>query len=203
MRARRAAVAIVLGLLLASPALATEKYLIDPVHTYVGFAVRHLMVSTVRGEFKEFSGELLLDEKDMTNSSVSVTIKTASIDTKVERRDNHLRSGDFLLAEQYPEITFKSKRVEKDGDSYVAVGDLTIRGVTKEVALPFTLSGPLAGPGGRKRLGTDSEVTINRHDFGVSWNNMLEGGGVIVGPEIRITLNVEAVQAPPEPKPQP
>ncbi|MGH9863511.1 MAG: YceI family protein, partial [Candidatus Acidiferrales bacterium] len=185
------------------PALATEKYLIDPVHTFVGFAARHLMVSTVRGEFRDFSGEILMDEKDLTKSSVSVAIKVASVDTKVERRDNHLRSPDFLAAEQYPEITFTSKRVEKRGDGYVAVGDLTIRGVTKEVALPFTLSGPIAGPGGRKRIGTESEITINRHDFGVNWNNLLEGGGVIVGPEIRITLNVEAVEAPPEPKPQP
>ena len=201
MKVRSVVFAVVLGLLLASPALATQKYLIDHVHTYVGFAARHMMVSTVRGQFKEFSGEIMLDDKDITKSSVSVTIKAASVDTKVERRDNDLRSPNFLAVEQYPEITFKSKRVEKQGDGYVAVGDLTLRGVSKEVALPFTLSGPVVAFG--KRIGAESEITINRHDFGVNWNNILEGGGLIVGPEIKITLNVEAVEAPPEPKPQP
>ena len=201
MKVRSVVFAVVLGLLLASPALATQKYLIDPVHTYVGFAARHMMVSTVRGQFKEFSGEIMLDDKDITKSSVSVTIKAASVDTKVERRDKDLRSPNFLAVEQYPEITFKSKRVEKQGDGYVAVGDLTLRGVSKEVALPFTLSGPVVAFG--KRIGVESEITINRHDYGVSWNNMLEGGGLIIGPEIKITLNVEAVEAPPEPKPRP
>lgn len=203
MRVKKILPAVFLSLLLAAPVLAAEKYAIDPVHTFVGFAARHLMVSTVRGEFKEFSGELVVDETDLTKSSVSVVIQAASLDTRIERRDNHLRSPDFLAAEQYREITFKSKQVVKQGDGYVAVGDLTIRGVTKEVALPFSFFGPVVGPGGRKRIGADAEININRHDFGVSWNQLLEGGGLIVGPEVKVTVNVEAVQAPPEPKPQP
>ena len=193
----RISLAVVVSLLAAGPALAADKYTIDRVHTFIGFSARHMMVSHVRGRFTDFSGEILLDEEDLPRSSVNVVIKAASINTNHEKRDSDLRGAEFLNVEQFPEITFKSKRIEKSNGGYVAIGDLTIRDVTKEIALPFTLAGPIAGPGGRKRLGADSEITINRHDYGVSWNKVMETGGLIVGPEVKIELNVEAVEFEP------
>ena len=185
----------------APPAVAADRYQIDPVHSYVGFAVRHMSVSWVKGEFKEFSGDILYDAEDISRSSVSVTIKTASLDTRNERRNNHLKSADFFHVEQFPEITFQSKRVEQRGDAYVALGDLTIRGVTKEIELPFTLAGPVTAAGGRPRLGAEAAATLNRLDFQVSWNRFLEGAGLVVGDEARIEIQVEAIG--PEPPPAP
>lgn len=176
----------------AGSVLAADMYKIDPVHSSIGFSVRHNMVSNVKGDFKDFSGEIMLDQQNMANSSVMVTIKTASITTANERRDNHLKSPDFFDVESFPEITFKSSRVEKKGDGYVAHGTLTIRGVSKEIALPFTLGGPIK-MGNNSRLGTEASLTINRQDYGVSWNRMLDVGGVVVGDDVKIELNVEAV----------
>lgn len=201
MRRRVALLAVLVGLLVVGPAQAADKYTFDPVHTFIGFAARHFLVSTVKGEFREFSGEILLDENDITQSSVSVVIKSASIDTHNERRDSDLKGAEFLNVEQYPEITFKSKRVEKSADGYVAIGDLTIRDVTKQIALPFILSGPILDPRKRKRIGVESGTTINRFDYNVSWNRMFESGKLIVGPEVRLELNVEAVALEPEPQP--
>ncbi|MGH9805584.1 MAG: YceI family protein, partial [Candidatus Acidiferrales bacterium] len=144
-------------------------------------------------------GEILYDPEDLSRSSVSVVIKTASLDTRNERRNNHLKSPDFFDVEQFPEITFQSKRIERRGDAYVAIGDLTIRGVTKEIELPFTLAGPVTAVGGRPRLGAEAAVAVNRHDFQVSWNRFLEGAGFVVGDEARIDIQVEAIG--PEPPP--
>ena len=201
MRAKRLLIPIVLTLVLA-PALwaDTAAYKLDPPHSSVGFAVRHLTVSTVRGQFTEFTGDFNVDEKDLTKSSFEVHIKTASINTQNDRRDNHLRSADFFDAANNPEIIFKSKRIEKKGDGYVAVGDLTIRGVTHEVALPFTLVGPIKGPDGLPRFGVEAGTTINRQDYGVSWNRTLDGGGLFVSDEVKIEINGELFKAPP-PKP--
>lgn len=201
MRLKRISLAVAWTLLAAAPALAADKYTIDRVHTFVGFSARHMMVSVVRGQFTDFSGEILLDEEDLTRSSVNVVIKAASINTNHERRDSDLRGTEFLSVEQFPEITFKSKRIEKSNGGYVAIGDLTIRDVTKEVALPFTLTGPLKDAMKRLRLGVEAGITINRHDYGVSWNKVMETGGLIVGPEVKIELNVEAVKLEPPPAP--
>jgi polyisoprenoid-binding protein YceI len=176
---------------LTGNAMAVEKYAIDRVHSNVGFAVKHLMVSTVRGHFTDFSGEIMLDPADITKSSVTVTIKTASIDTENEQRNNHLRSADFFDAVTYPEITFTSSRIEKQGDGYVAHGTLTMRGVSKEVALPFTLTGPMQGMRG-KVLGVDATMTLNRQDYGIAYNRTLDTGGVVVGNEVKVELNIEA-----------
>ncbi len=201
MRAKGLRILIVLLLVLAPAAWAdTTAYKLDPAHTGVGFAVKHLTVSTVRGQFGEFTGEFSVDEKDLTKSSFEVHIKTASINTQNDRRDTHLKSADFFDAANNPEIVFKSKRIEKKGDGYVALGDLTIRGVTKEVALPFTLAGPINGPGGLPRYGVEATTTVNRQDFGVSWNRSLDGGGLVVSDEVKIEINGELFKAPP-PKP--
>jgi len=194
------AVALVFLLALAvAPAQAAEAaYQLDPNHSAVGFAVKHLTVSTVRGGFGKFSGTFQVDETDFTKSSFEVRIKTASINTQNERRDNHLRSPDFFDVASHPEIVFKSKRIEKSGDGYVAWGDLTIRGVTKEVALPFTAAGPIR-MGNRSVIGVEATSTVNRHDFGVSWSRSLDGGGLVVADEVRIDISVELVKAEPPP----
>lgn len=200
MRKSLVALPLLLGLLAAGPAAAADRYIFDHAHTFIGFEVRHLTVSKVRGEFREFSGEILLDEDDITRSSVSAVIKAASLTTGIDRRDAHLKSSDFLSAEEFPDISFQSTRVEKTSDGYLAIGDLTIRGVTKEIALPFTLAGPITDPQKHKRIGLEASTTIDRNEYGVSWNRVLEGGGLLVGNDVRIVLNVEAVQSEPKPE---
>ena len=198
MRSKSLRILLVFALALAPAVWAdTTAYKLDAAHTAVGFAVKHLTVSTVRGQFGEFTGEFNVDEKDLTQSSFEVRIKRVSIDTQNERRDNHLRSADFFDAANHPEIVFKSKRIEKKGKGYVAVGDLTIRGVTREVALLFTLAGPISGPGGLPRYGVEASTTVNRQDFGVSWSRSMDGGGLVVSDEVRIEINGELFKAPP------
>jgi len=164
---------------LTGNAVAAEKYNIDKVHSSVGFAVRHNMVSMVKGSFTDYMGEIMLDPSDITKSSVTVTIKTASINTANKGRDNHLRSPDFFDAPTYPEITFKSTRIEKKNTGWVAHGSFTMHGVTKEIALPFTLTGPIMDGRG-KLIGIESSTTINRQDYGVKWSRILDAGGVAV-----------------------
>jgi polyisoprenoid-binding protein YceI len=171
-------------------AWAADEYKIDPVHSTVGFAVKHLAVSTVHGRFNEFNGSIILDEKDPSKSSVDVVIKSASINTDNNFRDNDLRGPNFLDVSKFPELTFKSKSVEKKGDGYVAHGTLTIHGVSKDVDLPFTLTGPVNTQRG-KAFGAEAGLPINRQDFGVA------GGGAMVGSEIKIEISVEAHEAKP------
>jgi len=189
---------LLLGLaLLGATAFAADEYKIDPVHSRVGFAVSHMVVNTVHGRFTDFSGSILLDDKDISKSSVNVTIKTTSINTDNTQRDNHLRSSDFFDAAGFPEISFKSKAVEKTGNGYVAHGTLTIRGVSKDVDLAFQLKGPVNV--GKKLLGAEASLTVNRQDFGVSWSKALDRGQLVVGNDVQIEINVEAgeVKAPP------
>ena len=175
-------------------------YSIDPAHSTIGFAVRHLEISLVDGRFKEFTGTIRYDDKDVTKSSVTFAAKVASIDTEVEARDTHLRSADFFEVEKYPEMTFKSTRVERRSDrGYVLHGDLTLKGVTKPVAIPFTMTGAVTDPWGGTRFGVEGRTTINRRDFGITYGNALPGGGFDVGDEVEITLRLEAVKAAPKP----
>ena len=168
---------------------------IDPDHSHVEFAVRHMMVSTVKGRFSTLSGVIKLDETDMTRSSVEVTIDAASIDTRDPQRDEHLRSPDFLDVGRYPHITFRSRQVEPLGERHLRViGDLTIRDVTREVALDTTEEGRMRDPWGGERAGFSARTAINRKDFGLKWNVPLEGGGILVGDEVKISLEVEAVR---------
>jgi len=180
------------GLLLAAP------WEFDPAHTGVHFKVRHLMISSVRGEFEKVSGKIVYDESDVTKSSADIAIETASINTRVAKRDEHLRSPDFLDVAKYPAITFRSKRVEKAGDGTLKMtGDLTIRGVSKEVVL--TVEGPspeIKDPGGNYRVGGQAATRINRKDFGLVWNKAVETGGVVVGDEVEITIDVEIYKKP-------
>lgn len=194
MKALRILTASLAVVLLCAPAWSADEFVIDPVHSSIEFSVRHMMVTNVRGRFREFSGTILYDEKDITKSSVRVTIKTVSIDTGNENRDNHLRSPDFLDAAKYPEITFVSTRIEKRGEDYVCIGTLTIRGISREVAIPFRVLGMVKDPRGSTRLGVEAGLTINRLDYGVSWSRALEGGGLVVGNEVKIELNVQAIR---------
>ena len=187
---------------LCGAACAADDYNIDPVHSRVGFAVKHMAVSTVHGRFTDFSGTISYDDRDPSKSSVNVTIKTASINTDNTGRDNDLRSANFLDVEKFPEITFKSKSVEKKGDGFVAHGTLTIRNVPKDVDLAFTLSGPVDGGRG-KMMGAEAGLTINRQDYGVAWTRSMAGGELVVANDVRIEINVEAKQAKPAPAPAP
>ena len=191
----------ILGLVLAmvatcGSALAADEYKIDTKHSSVGFSVTHMVVSTVNGRFNDYDGSILFDEKDAAKSSVNVIIKSASINTDNAGRDTHLKSADFLDAQNHPEITFKSKSVEKKGDSYVAHGTLTIRGVAKDVDMPFELKGPV-DMGKTKLMGAHASLTINRMEYGVSWSKSLDKGQLVVSNDVKIDINVEAHTAPP------
>ena len=169
-------------------------YTIDPTHTRIGFSTRHAMVTTVRGQFTEFGGTAHVDTANPENSRVELTIQTASIDTGVADRDAHLKSADFFNADQNKEITFSSTKVERDGDDWIVTGDLSINGVTKSVTVPFEFAGSARDPFGNLRIGFEGGTTINRKDFGVTWNAALETGGVLVSDKIKLELDVSAIR---------
>jgi polyisoprenoid-binding protein YceI len=170
-------------------------YTLDPAHTRIGFVARHAMVTKVRGAFNEFTGTAHLDGDDPNNSSVRVRIQAASIDTRNADRDAHLRSNDFLGREEHPEITFRSTDVAWTGEDTVDVtGDLTIKGVTRSVTVPFTFEGEATDPFGNTRLGFEGSTTINRKDFGVTWNAALETGGVLVSDKVVLEFEVSAIK---------
>jgi polyisoprenoid-binding protein YceI len=183
--------------LLLLPALASAStWQIDPDHTNIQFKVRHLMVSNVKGVFHKFSGVVEVDDKDMTRSKVTIAIDTASVDTGVAKRDEDLRSDHFFDVVKYPTMTFASRKVEKIGaDNLKVTGDLTIHGITREVVLD--VEGPSAAikdPWGGMRRGASAATKINRKDFGLIWNKVLETGGVVVGEDVTINLEVELVK---------
>jgi polyisoprenoid-binding protein YceI len=173
----------------------TTTWTIDPAHTAVEFSLKHLMISTVRGRFGAVSGTIVLDEANPAASTVTAEIDVTSIDTRQEQRDAHLRSADFFDVEKYPVLTFKSTRIEAlGGGSYNVVGDLTIRDVTREVVLETTDEGRGGDPWGGQRAAFSATTKIDRRDFGLTWNQALETGGVVVGNEIKISLEVQAVK---------
>ena len=168
---------------------------IDPAHTEVGFAVRHLMISTVKGRFGQVSGALTFEERDPSALSLEVTIPVATVDTREEKRDAHLRSADFFDAEQHPEIVFRSTGVTKSGErDYRLSGELTISGVTRPVVLEVESLGTAKDPWGGTRAGFSARTSIDRREFGLTWNQALEAGGVVVGEKIEIAIEVEAVR---------
>ncbi|HEU5037039.1 MAG TPA: YceI family protein [Nocardioides sp.] len=181
-----------------APTAAVENisgdYTIDPTHTRIGFSTRHAMVTTVRGQFKEFSGTAHVDTENPASSRVELTIQTGSIDTGVADRDAHLRSADFFNADENKEITFTSTKVELDGDDWVVTGDLTINGVTKPVTVPFELTGSAQDPFGNIRIGFEGGTAINRKDWGVTWNAALETGGVLVSEKVKLEFDVSAIR---------
>ena len=172
----------------------TGDYTIDPTHTRLGFSARHAMVTTVRGQFTDFTGTAHIDTANPAASKVVLTIKTASIDTGVADRDGHLKSGDFFDAEANPEITFVSTGVERDGDDWTITGDLTIKGVAKPVTIEFESTGSARDPFGNLRVGFEGATSINRKDWGLSWNAALETGGVLVSEKIKLEFDVSAIR---------
>jgi len=173
---------------------AAGTYALDPSHSQVGFAVRHVMVSKTRGRFSDFAGTVEIGENPL-ESKVNVTIQAASIDTRDEQRDGHLRSGDFFEAETHPTITYQSRSVRQAGKGhYVVEGDLTIKGITQPVPLELTFEGGATDPWGGVRLGFSAKAELDREAFGLTWNQALETGGVLVGKKVAIEIEAEAVK---------
>jgi polyisoprenoid-binding protein YceI len=180
-----------------APALTelTGTYTIDPAHTRIGFVARHAMVTKVRGSFNEFEGTFSIDGEHPENSHVEVTITAASIDTRNEQRDGHLRSNDFLSMDEYPKVTFASTGVQMTGDaSFDLTGDLTIKDVTRSITIPFSFEGAATDPFGNQRVGFEGSVVINRTDYGITWNAALETGGVLVSDRVTLEFEVSAIK---------
>ena len=173
------------------------SWIVDSHHSHIEFSARHLMIHTVRGWFDRFEVEINFDEENPTRTTVEAYIEAASLNTRSEQRDAHLRSADFLDAEKYPTLTFKSKRVDQSSKNRGRlIGDLTIRGVTKEVALDITYNGQIANPWGKTVAGFVGETKISRKEWGLTWNQILEGGSLLVGDEITITIELELHKQP-------
>ena len=197
--ARQLVIGAVTAVLLAAPAMAgTTTYKIDPAHSGAQFAVEHLMISTVRGEFHGINGTVVYDDGDVSKSSVEVTIDTNTVDTREAARDNDLKSDKFFDVANHPTITFKSTKVEAVGAGKLKVtGDLTIRGNTRSVVLEVTAPKPaIKDPWGLQRTAISGTTKINRQDFGVAWNKTLDSGGVMIGNDVDITLDVEMIIPP-------
>jgi polyisoprenoid-binding protein YceI len=176
--------------------MTTNTWSIDAAHSGINFSIRHMVVSKVRGRFTKFAGTLALDDGDLTRSAVEATIDATSIDTGTSQRDAHLRSPDFLDVEKFPELRFFGRRIEKGvDDRYRLIGDLTIRDVTREVALDVEYAGRGKDPWGNERVAFAAKTAIDRKDFGLGWNQALEAGGVLVGDRVDIELDVQVVKA--------
>jgi polyisoprenoid-binding protein YceI len=182
---------------LATPQTAVSTWNIDPVHSVAEFKVKHMMISNVKGQFTRLKGVLALDEADLTNSRVEASIAAASIHTREDQRDAHLKSADFFDVEKFPTLSFKSTKIDRIADGELSVaGELTIHGVARNVV--FTVEGPTTpgkDPWGNTRIGLSATTKINRKDFGLTWNAALETGGILVGDEVTITLDVQFVKA--------
>jgi polyisoprenoid-binding protein YceI len=180
---------------MSTTTIPTGTYTIDPTHSRIGFVARHAMVTKVRGSFNEFDGTGSFDADDPTNSRLQLTIQAASIDTRNADRDGHLKSNDFFDMDTYPEIAFVSTAVEQTGDDeYRVTGDLTIKGVTKAVTIDFDYEGTAVDPYGNTRIGLEGKTTVNRKDWGVTWNAPLEAGGVLVGEKVTLEFEVSAIR---------
>ncbi|MFV0460909.1 MAG: YceI family protein [Actinomycetales bacterium] len=172
----------------------TGNYTIDAAHTTIGFVARHAMVTKVRGAFNDFEGTAVI-APDVTDSTVSLTIQVASVDTRNDQRDAHLASADFFDAEQFGTISFVSTNVRQDGDVFEITGDLTIKDVTRPVTVPFSYEGSATDPFGNERVGFEGSVVVNRKDFGLTWNAALETGGVLVSDKVTLEFEVSAIKA--------
>jgi polyisoprenoid-binding protein YceI len=174
------------------PAELTGTWEIDPIHSTVGFAAKHAMVATTRGHFDSFTGGATIDAANPESSSAWAEIQTASVTTKTAARDDHLRSADFFDAENYPTISFRSTSARVDGDDLVLVGDLTIRGVTQPVEVEWEFGGVAKDPFGNVKAGFEGSTSINRKDWGLTWNAALETGGFLIGDKVKLVLEIEA-----------
>ncbi len=173
----------------------TARYNVDPDHSIVEFKVSHMVISNTTGHFKDYTGFIEMDPEAGTVKTIEATIKTASVNTNQEKRDAHLRGPDFFDVEKHPTMTYKMKSYRKDGEGYLAVGDLTLRGVTKEVTLVGRLNGVTKDPYGNTRAGFTAEGKVDRKDFGMVWNKALDNGGLIVGDDVLIKLDIECIKA--------
>ncbi|MES2462903.1 MAG: YceI family protein [Armatimonadota bacterium] len=187
------AAAVAVGAPTVNAAAATGTWGVDKSHTDIGFTIKHLAVSKVRGHFNDFDGTVIVNGPQPEKSSVNFTIKTASIDTANAQRDGHLKAPDFFDAEKYPEITFKSTKIAKTKKGFNATGQLTMRGVTKTVVLPFTVEGPIKGPDGALHMGIDTALTINRQDYGLTWSKMVEGVSMLSN-DVDIAISLELLK---------
>ncbi len=188
----RAFSALFAVLLVASAASAdTTEWAMDPSHSHVGFSVKHLVVSSVSGRFKDVTASIKLDEADLTKSQVDITIKAASVDTDEPKRDEHLRSPDFFDAVKYPTLTFHATKIVKGGKGFKVTGDLKIKDVTKSVTLDGTLSKAVTSPWNKQVRAAEFQGTIKRADFGLKWNKTLEAGGVLVGEDVALDIQIE------------
>ncbi len=178
----------------APAAGAKTTWKLDPSHTAVEFSAKHLMITTVKGRITDVEGTILIDEKNPRNSVVEATLKATSLDTRTDQRDQHLRSADFLDVEKYPEIKFRSTRIEGSKQEFKLIGDLTIRDVTREITLDVQFEGETKDPWGGERAGFSATGKIDRRDFGLTWNQALETGGLVVGNDIKLNLEVEAIK---------
>lgn len=191
----------VLGALTLAPAASAAEWALDGAHTEIGFSIRHMMVTDVKGAFDKYTGVITVDDKDPTKSDVNIEIDVASINTKVSKRDDHLRSPDFFDVKTHPKLTFKSTKVTKGAkpNTYKVTGDLTIRGTTKPVTLDVEVSDEWADPkewGGSVRRGVKATGKINRQDFGLKWQTKLDKGGVVAGDEVSLLINAELIKQP-------
>jgi polyisoprenoid-binding protein YceI len=192
MQLKQTLASIAAVLLLGSVAYAADTYKIDPAHTSIGFSVRHLGINNVKGQFKEFAGAIVLDDGKITEASGTIQVK--SVDTRVQQRDDHLRTADFFDAAKHPTITFKTKRIEVTGGQIVMIADFTMRGATKELRLPTKMAGPAKDPWGNLRIGLEAKTKLNRKDYGINYHQVLETGALVVGEEVELEINAEATK---------
>ncbi len=183
---------MILSLVFSLDVAGDQTYQLDSAHTDIGFIATHMVINKVRGKFTENSGSVTLDQKNRLMDA-QATIKTASIDTQIESRDDHLRSEDFFAVEVFPEIKFKSTKIRRRFGKQLLVGELTIKNITRPIILEYDLKGPIIDPWGNSRIGFEASGKINRFDYGLMWNELMEGGGLMVGEVIEIIINFEAV----------
>ena len=187
------ALALVLAMGFAGNVWSADTYVVDGAHAYVGFTISHLVINRVRGTFNDFTGTIIYDADDITKSSMSGAINTASIDTAHQKRDADLRSDSFFDVEKYPQITFETTRVEAGDDTPILHGTLTMHGVSKEVAIPFRING-IVEFRGRVLLGFEARLELNRQDYGISYSRLMDNGGLVVGNDVVIELQGEAIK---------
>jgi polyisoprenoid-binding protein YceI len=178
----------------ATTAAAADSYALDKSHSNIGFEISHMVISDVEGEFGDYVIHLELDTESLSASSVHAVIQTASVDTDNADRDEHLRNEDFFNVAKYPTMEFKSTKIMEKGGDWVAFGDFTMLGVTKQIELDFELSGPIQDPWGNTRVGIEASTTINRQDFGMSWSKVMDTGGLMVGNDVEIEIKFEAIR---------
>ena len=183
--------AVLCVMLVGSNVFAQSVYKIDGVHSNIGFSVKHLMISTTRGEFTDYAGEIQFNSEDLSSFSIDIVIEAKSINTRNEKRDGHLMGKEFFDVEKYPTLSFKGRQLVKSGDGYDLTGDLTIKAVTKEITIPVTIAGPIQRKAG-EAIGLSGEIIINRQDYGVSWSKTMDQGGFMVADNVKIIIELEA-----------